>query len=383
MRTYSISQALLAAVALMLGACNKPAAPLAVSEPPPQVVRVSPAQLSDVAEIYQATGTVRAVTRSTLAAQVMATVRRVGVAVGDRVAAGQVLVTLEAPQLASAQAQAQAAVAEAESAVPEAAAAINAARAQVALATATHQRMTTLFGKASVSRQEMDEAEARLKQSQTALEMAEARRQQVEARGNQSRQALDSARTISSYLTLRAPFAGVVTEKIAQPGQVAAPGVPLLTIEQAGTYELEVAIDEARAAAMKTGQELQAAFADLPQPVTVRVTSIVPAIDPASRTLVVRALLPALSAWRSGQFARAEFRLGSRRALTVPASAVVTQGQLQFVYTTDAGRASSRMVTTAAAGAGSVEVLSGLTAGEAVVNPIPAGLQDGRRVVTQ
>ncbi len=371
------------AAALLFNACSKPEAPALPATEKPILVATAVAAMAEAPEVYQATGTVRARIRSVIAAQVMGTIRQASSSVGDRVAAGQTLVTLEAPQFASGQAQAQAAVGEAESVLPEAAAGIAGARSQLALAEATHQRMAGLFAKASISRQEMDESAARLQQARAAVEMAQARQRQVEARGQQARQALESARTLSGYLAIRAPFAGVITEKSAEPGMVASPGAPLLTIEQAGAYELELSIDEVHAAAMKPGLELQAHFADQPQPVTLRISAIVPAIDPTTRTLLVRALLPAGPNWRSGQFGRAEFRLGSQRRLTIPAAALVAQGQLQFVYVMDGGRAISRMVTTAPAGSGMWEVLSGVKEGEVVISPVPAGLSDGRPVVTQ
>lgn len=371
------------AAALLLHGCSKPEAPATPSTEKPVAVTTAVAAMRDTPDIYQATGTVRARTRSVLAAQVMGTIRHAPNVVGDRVAAGQTLVTLEAPQFASGQAQAQAAVAEAEGALPEATAGITAARSQLALAEATHQRMSDLFGKASISRQEMDESAARLQQARTAVDMAQARQRQVEARGQQARQALESARTMSGYLTIRAPFAGVITEKFAQSGMVASPGVPLLTLEQAGAYELEASIDEGRAAAMKPGLELQAHFAELSQPVPLRIGAIVPVVDPATRTLLVRAPLPGGPNWHSGQFARAEFRLGWQSRLTIPAAALVVQGQLQFVYVIEAGHAISRMVTTAPAGSGAWEVLSGLKEGHVVISPVPAALRHGLPVVTQ
>ena len=369
------------AVTILLAGCGRPEPAPSAAELEAKKVKVVLAATSDIAETYQATGSVRSVTRSVLASQVMGTVRQVAANVGDRVSSGQVMVSLTAPQLGSGQAQAQAAVAEAESALPEADAAIQAARASLALATATHQRMSSLLAKASISRQEMDEAEARLRQAQAAVEGAEARRRQAEARRNQSRQALDSAQTMASYLTLRAPFAGTVTERNVQPGMVASPGAPLLTLERDGAYEVEVAVDEGHAVAMKAGLELTAFFSERPEPLTLRITSIVPAIDPGSRTLLVRAQLPPGANWRSGQFARAKFRLGSRRALTIPQVALVTQGQLQFVVAVEAGRAVNRMVTTAPAGPGLLEVLSGLREGDTIVSPVPADLRDGRKVV--
>jgi len=80
---------------------------------------------------------------------------------------------------------------------------------------------------------------------------------------------------------------------------------------------------------------------------------------------------------RSGAFGRASFQVGSRSTLTIPASAVTERGQLQSVVVADNGVAHTRLITTGQKNKDHVEVLSGLTAGEKVIFPIPSSLSDG------
>jgi len=110
------------------------------------------------------------------------------------------------------------------------------------------------------------------------------------------------------------------------------------------------------------------------------VSEIVPAVDAASRAYTVKIDLPAQLSVRSGMFGRAWFPMGSRKVLTVPATAVVQRGQLQSVFVIDDGVARNRLITTGRRDANGLEVLSGLSEGEKVVSPIPAALADGVRV---
>jgi hypothetical protein len=109
------------------------------------------------------------------------------------------------------------------------------------------------------------------------------------------------------------------------------------------------------------------------------VEEIVPALDPGSRSFTVKIGLSG-GLLRSGMFGRARFPMGERRALLVPASAIVRQGQVEQVFVVENGVAKSRLVTTGAARGDRVEALSGLRAGESVVAPVPANLADGSRV---
>jgi RND family efflux transporter MFP subunit len=327
--------------------------------------------------IYEATGTVRARTSAVISSKVMGYVREVRVAAGDRVREGQLLVALDARDLDAACHQAEAAEAEARSAVPEADNAVAGAQASLNLAQATYKRMKDLFDKDSISNQEFDEATARLKLAQTAHQMAVARRAQLDAKIAQAAQAVASAEIMRGYAHLAAPFAGTVTAKSVDPGVLAAPGAPLLTIEREGAYRLEATVEESKLPLIRTGQPVTITLDGIDRPIEGRVSEIVPAIDAASRSFTVKIDLPAIAQLRSGLFGRASFAFGTRRVLAVPAAAVTERGQLASVFVADGGRARSRFVTLGQRVQDSVEVLSGLSAGEQVIFPAPPSLLDG------
>jgi RND family efflux transporter MFP subunit len=315
-----------------------------------------------------------------LASKVMAYVRQVAPQVGDSVHEGQTLITLDSQDLESNVRRAEIAEAEVLSAIPEADHGVAASKASLDLAQSTFKRMQELAGKKSISNQEFDEASARLKSAQAAYDMALAKRAELDPKLAQVREGIRAARIQRDYTHISAPFSGVVTARSVEPGNLAAPGTPLLTIEQAGVYRLEASVEESRIQFVKPGQSVEVALDALDRKLTARVSEIVPAVDAASRAYTVKIDLPALSNLRSGMFGRACFPLGSRSVLAIPAQALVVRGQLQSVFAVEDGFAHARLVTTGTHTETGVEVLSGLTEGERIVNPIPSGLFDGSPV---
>lgn len=353
------------------GAGNKAATAVSVSTD-----RVS---LGRAAQTAQATGTVQPRTRTVISAQVTGLIRQVLVEPGQSVQAGQTLLLIDSQQLLAGESQAAAARLEATGGLAESERAIDSARTQLDLAKSTHARLKTLYDKRSLSSQEMDEANSRLSQAASALAMAEARRAQGNARIAQSEQALKSAQLTSRYATLTAPFAGIVSEKLAQVGALAVPGAPLLVIEKAGGFRLEMNVEESRSSQIRLGMPLRVVL-EQGEAVDAKVSEIVPSLDPATGSLTVKVDLPPLKALRSGAFARGEWAVGERELLSVAAAAVRESGQMQMVFVVEGGRAHSRMISVGDAQAGRREVLTGLKSGELVVLNPPLDFQDGTPV---
>jgi RND family efflux transporter MFP subunit len=371
---------LLSPAFLLLTGCGSPAPTETGAQPAPVAVHVIAATPAAWPTVYEATGTVRARTSAVISSKVMGYVREVHVAAGDRVREGQPLIALDARDLDAAYRQTEAAEAEARSAVSESDNAVAGAQASVNLAQATYKRMKDLFDKDSISNQEFDEATARLKLAQTAHQMAVSRRAQLDSKIAQAVQAVASAGVMRSYAQLAAPFAGTVTAKSVDPGVLAAPGAPLLTIEREGAYRLEATVEESKLPLIRTGQTVSVALDGIARPIEGRVSEIVPAIDAASRSFTVKIDLPAIAQLRSGLFGRARFAFGTRQVLAVPAAAVTERGQLASVFVADGGRARSRFVTLGQHAQDSVEILSGLSQGEQVIFPAPPSLADGAPV---
>jgi RND family efflux transporter MFP subunit len=287
---------------------------------------------------------------------------------------------LDAKEIETGVRQAEAARNEARSALPEVDNAIAAAKAQLDLANSTFQRMKSLLDQKSITSQEFDEVAARQRMAQANHEMARARRQQLEQKIHQADEAVAQATIQRGYTTVTAPFAGIVVERKAEPGMLAAPGMPLLVIEQAGSYRLEAGVEESRLGRMRIGMPVKVELESSEQPLAGRVEEIVPALDAASRTFTVKIGITGGGTLRSGMFGRARFAIGEKTALVAPWTALVEQGQVQKVFVVDGGVARGRMVTTGARQGGTVEILSGLSKGEKLVAPVPAKLTDGGKV---
>ena len=340
------------------------------------VVRVSVQQWPS---LYETTGTVRARSSATIAAKWMGYVRQVRVQVGDRVKPGQLLVALDTRDLDASSGRAAAARDEVRGAIPEADSAVAAAKANLDLAQVTFRRMNDLYGKKSISDQEFDESSAKLKAAQAAFDMARAKRTQLDAKLAQVGEEVRAANVTRSYAEVQAPFAGVVAAKSVEPGNLAVPGAPLLTIEGEG-YRFEAAVEESHMTAIHQGQPVSVTLDGLGQSFDARVSEIVPAVDAASRAYTVKIDLPGSSAIRSGIFGRAVFQLGVRSVIAIPCTAVNERGQLQSVSVVDNGVARTRLVTLGEKWKDQAEVLSGLNEGESVIFPVPPGISDGTKI---
>jgi RND family efflux transporter MFP subunit len=362
-----------------LAGCGEP--PEAQSAPPREAVSVTAIKTTwqQWPSIYEATGTVRARTSAVLSAKWMGYVREVQVNVGDHVRAGQLLVALDARELDTGTNRASAAREEVRSGIPEAESAVASAKANLDLVQATFRRMTELYEKKSISDQEFDESSARLKAAQSALEMVQARRRQLDSKLEQTEQEVQAAQVSRSYAAIEAPFAGIVIAKSIDPGSLAVPGAPLLTIERE-SYRLESSVEESKLSTVRIGQTATVKLDGSEQTFHSRVSEIVPVVDAGSRSYVVKIDLPPSPTLHSGMFGRAIFPLGSHDVLAVPAPAVSERGQLKSIFVVDNGAARTRLVTTGVTVGDQVEVLSGLSAGEQVIMPVPQGLSDGTRI---
>ncbi len=371
----------LAPMALWMSGCGESPRE-AKREAPATAVPVSLVAASEQKwpSVYLASGTVRARTTADIAAKLMGYVRDVKVQTGEHVQAGQLLLTLDTRDLDVNSRRAEAALDEIRSAVPEADSAIAGAKSNLDLAQSTFHRMEDLFNKKSISNQEFDEAAARLKSAQSAYDVAKAKRAQIDAHAARAQQDVRATEVTRNYAEITAPFAGLITTKSVEPGTLAVPGTPLLRIEREGFYRLEASVEESRLATIRIGQTVSVTLDGLDRTINARVSEIVPGVDSASRSATVKLELPGVASLRTGMFGRASFQQGSRSTLVVPAAAIVERGQLQSVFVADNGIARARLISAGPRNQDQVEVLSGITAGDQIIVPVPKNLADGARV---
>lgn len=349
-------------------------------------VTVAPAAAADTAEWLEAGGVVAAPETATLSSRIVATIAAVRVKAGDRVRAGDVLVTLDAREVNEQAGQSRAAAVAAEKSLTHARAQQSAAEAEHRLAAAWQKRVAALHARNSSTDQERDEADARLAAAAARAAGAQAAAEGAEAQLTSARRAAGVAAATESFATVRAPFDGLVTERLTDPGNLAAPGTPLLRVESDGARQIVVRIDEARAGFVHPGDRVQVRIDALQQDVAVNeavegvVGEVARAVGADQRAFTVKVTVPRTVNARSGSFARVVFRGASRRALLIPADALRRYGQVSAVFVVQDDVARLRLVQVGASSAEGVEVLAGLDPGESIVTSPPPRLADGARV---
>ncbi|HUF16525.1 MAG TPA: efflux RND transporter periplasmic adaptor subunit [Thermoanaerobaculia bacterium] len=312
-----------------------------------------------VPSVRAVAGTVVSSNVSPLASRVVGNVVRVLVSEGDAVRAGQTLVEIDAREGRAQIDRARAGTVEIERS-------IDAAQANATLADTTLARYNALFERRAVSAQELDDVKARRDSAAAELARLVAKRGEVRAMS-------DSAQIFLDDSSVRSPIDGVVTRRFVDPGAQAAPGMTLVTVEDARSFRVEASVPEGTRAnpgdpvTVQIGSSL----------IEGRIANVQPGVDPTSRSALVKIILGETTLpLRSGTYARVLIPTGTREALTVPASAIVRRGQLSSVFVVGEDNvARMRLITLGE----NNEVLSGLESGERIVVD-PSKVTDGARI---
>jgi len=346
--------------------------------------------------VRELAGSVQAAVVSQVSARIMGQALSVLAAEGDVVKQNQLLATLDDRELRTKVLQAEAGKRQAEAGLQQAAAGrhqaeagLHQAETQRELATATHARFRALLDGRAISRQEYEQVAAQEQLAQGAVAQAEGAVTQAggavaqaESAVAQAASAVEEARTWLAFAEVHAPAAGRVIARKIDAGSMATPGAALFVIEQEGHLRLELPVDSALSGAVVRGTPLLVGVEAAGFTGTVPVTDVVAAGDPVSRTFLVRADLPLSPGLRSGQYARVTLALGTRDAVTVPATALVRRGQLDGAFVVETGdRLAYRIVQTGReTAAGRREILAGLAAGERIAVGGVERASDGARV---
>jgi RND family efflux transporter MFP subunit len=365
-----LSGCLLAASSAMLAGCHsgEPARPAATQTVQARVVE---SRQQEAPVTVRATGTLHSRETAVVSAQVVGRIQQVLVREGDDVRAGQTLAVLDDATLRAAADQAQAAVKAAENQQ-------DAAQTNANLAASTLARYKQLQAQKSVSPQELDEVAQRAAASAAQVDA-------LRAQGSAAKAQESSARAMLSYTRLHAPFAGVVTKRMADPGTLASPGVPLLQVDSAGPLQLQTTVDESVIGAIHKGMKIHVTIDGAQSgDVDGTVAEIVPAADPESHSFLVKINLASSKQLHAGMYGTAQVATGTHQAILVPRSAVVLRGSLACAYVLDGSNvAQLRYVTLGAAHGDLVEVLSGISAGEKLVDDPADRDLAGKRIEVQ
>lgn len=329
-------------VAFSTGCGNKHGSPAPTGERlPPAVVRVQKIEAVKQPVVEAVVGTVQPKLQAVVEAKVSGRITRLPATVGQSVKRGEVLVELATQEIQARLAQARAALRQAELEL---------------------NRTANLRKQNAATQAELDAA-------QTHYHVAEAAAAEAEA--------------LSGYGTITAPFDGVVARKLADEGDLAMPGKPLLELESRAGLQLVADVPSLLADRVLPGAKLTVCVDAVAGTLAGTVVEVAPAADPASRTVQVKVDLPATPGLRSGQFGRLAVPVSETTSLIVPPPALVRRGQLEILFVAAEGKAQMRLVRTGKETAQGIEILSGLAAGEAVVVEGAATLREGQPLSTQ
>lgn len=273
--------------------------------------------------------------QAVLASRFAASIKTISAREGDSVKAGQLLAQLDDGDLRGTR---------------------DAARAALTAAQAQQTRIAQLFAQQAATQAELDQANTQLAQAKAAL---------------------DGAQANLRYTELRAPFAGTLRSRSAEPGSFVSPGQPILTLDGGG-LELRASLTESESARIKPGQEI--AFTSGDREGKARVLALASSADPLTHRRDLRATVLSASGLSPGAFARIRVDgVEDGTSIWLPDTSLVQRNGLSGVFVVENGHAVLRWLSLGEQQGGRVEARAGLKPGEAVVDR-PGDLRDGQPV---
>lgn len=335
-RTNLFVVGVLLSAALPFCGCGNKAESSAAQTLPTASVRVQTVESRKRVATEDVVGTVRPKLRSVIEAKVSGRIERMLVAPGQMVKTGELLVQLNAAEIQARYDQTRAVREQAER---------------------EFKRKESLFKDKTISQAEFDIADSQFRVAEASVKEAE---------------------TLLGYIKVVAPFDGIVTAKRADVGDLAAPGKPLLEMEDPTTLRLEADVPEALMGKISLGDKLAVRVPAIGAALEGTVSEIAPVADANSRTFPVKLNLPPTTGLRSGQFGRLAVPVAEVNAIRVPASAVIVRGQMEIAFVVVNGKAQMRLVKSGKHLEGETEIVSGLNPGEQIVIEGAAQLLDGQ-----
>ena len=281
--------------------------------------------------------TVRSKQSSDVAARILATISAIHVKAGDSVKQGDLLIELDNRDLQANASQARENV--------------NAIKARLLQAKAQFNRAKSLYSKESMTKADMESAAAAY--------------DSLKAQLGSARQQLQAAVTALSYSRIKAAYPARVIDRFAEPGDMASPGMKLLTLYDPQALRIEAHIRESLALNLQIGQSLQTHVAAVDKNILATIEEIVPAADPGARSFLIKAKIEQQSQLMPGMFARIRIPAGETDQLLIPESAIVQFGQLDVVWVLEKDIPVRRFIRLGKRYKdGQVAVISGLSDGE-------------------
>lgn len=285
--------------------------------------------------------TVRSKQTTNVAARILAPIKSIHVKAGDTVNKGDLLIELDNRNNRANVAQSK------EN--------INAIQAQLIQAKSHYTRTKNLFSKESVTKVQLEQASANYKSLLAQIASA--------------RQRLESSQTTSSYSQIRATFSARVVDRFAEPGDLASPGIKLLTLYDPSSLRIDANVRESLALSLAIGQQLETYIPALKKNIMATIEEIVPAADPGARSFLIKAKIEHHGKLLPGMFARIRIPSGETQQLLIPANYVKQVGQLDVVWVLNNNVPIRRFIRIGQLTGEKILVISGLEIGEKLILP--------------
>lgn len=347
---------------IILASCNSKKKEDIANEPA-IAVKVSGITENNNSPFVTASGKIEAENSANLSTRMMGYVTKVHVKVGQKVGAGQLLVSINNTDL-------QAKKAQVDASILQATAGFNNAKKD-------YNRFVNLFKQQSASQKELDDMTARYEMAKAGLEGARQMRNEVLAQ--------------FSYSNIKAPFSGVVTNTFVKEGDMAKPGMPLVSVEGASKLQVMAMVSENAIVSIKKGMPVSVLVKSSNEKLSGKVSEVsISATNTGGQYLVKIDLGKTDNTVLSGMFVNVQFPVANKATtsnselLLVPESALVKQGQLTGIFTIGTGNvAILRWLRTGKNYGDQVEVLSGLSANEQYIISADGKLYNGASVSVQ
>lgn len=311
---------------------------------------------------FDVSGKVESKQVANISTKLMGYITKINVKVGDRVGQGQLLASIESQDIQARKAQAQAMVSEAEAAF--------------ANADKDYERFQQLYAQQSASTKELENMKLQYASAKSRLEAA--------------KQARNEAAAMLTYTQLRAPFAGTVTQKLADQGSMASPGMPILTLEQAGVFQVKAILPENAIGNIKQGEPVTVTVKSINKTFRAKIDELSTSAQNTGGQYEMRVNIPSTEkeGLFAGQYANISLEKKgtaianpSKGVILVPESSIVRKDQLTGIYTlSENGTALLRWIRLGKSYGSNVEVLSGVAANEKIVVKMYGKLYNGAPV---
>ncbi len=313
--------------------------------------------------MIEASGQVESIRSANISTRVMGYITQISVKVGDKVSAGQLLFSVNSTDILAKKAQTDAMITQADAAMGS--------------AQKDYDRFTVLYKQQSASAKELDAMTLQYQSAKANADAARALRNEVSAQ--------------LAYTTVVAPFSGTITQKLAEAGSLATPGMPVLTIEQEAGLQVSASVAENQIASVKLGDDAIMSIESVNKQIAGKVTQINPSSQFTGGQYVIKLSVPSTDNKQlyAGMYVHIQIPVknssiattADSSAILIPLKAIVNRDQLTGIYTISSqNTALLRWVRLGSTMGDRVEVLSGLAKNESFIVSADGKLYNGAAV---